>query len=69
MKEIKLTDRDYLEIQSHAVKVYIDNTITHDYARIEAIIQSFLSFMNRKGYTANGGKIHKNEEVGEERNS
>jgi hypothetical protein len=61
MEEVKLTYKDYYQIQSSAVNNYVVMTAQHDCFTVECIIHSFLNFLNQKNYIVKEGKVFKNE--------
>lgn len=62
MKQVELTPKDYLQIKSGATKLFVDNSVTHENFATECLIQSFLTFINSKGYVVKNGILYYAEE-------
>lgn len=62
MKEIELTEINYLEIKDNSIKHWVDYG-KGEYAVIKAVIESFLRHCKKNNYTVIDGKVlQKNEE-------
>lgn len=69
MKEIELKEKDFLEIKSHSVQNWI-NYNRGETTLVQAVINSFVAFCNKKGYIVKDGKVFStNEKLKKERNS
>ena len=58
MKLYKLTSKDYSEIREIAIKLYTDNSVTHDYFTIECHSQATLRFITSKKLILKDGELY-----------
>jgi len=61
MIEIKLTEKDFLEIKSNSVDKWVRFS-SGETSLVQAVIDTFIAHCNSKGYVIKDGKIFLNEE-------
>lgn len=56
MKEVKLTEKDFISIKSNSIDKYI-NFGRGETTLVQAVIEGFIGHCNSKGYVIKNGKV------------